>query len=479
MKCLILSENSNGVWPHLHFRSMGPFELRKRLESKGHEATIIDWFTKWSEEKLKTVITKYKPDILATSAPFNSQDLHYLKNLMRWVKETYPDIKIIHGGTRQYDDAFKDLVDVFFLGRSMEIFDAWIDNQDISKYTVNENPLVLVNNQFNQYIDNPVIPIIKEEDFITDKDILGFELGVGCKFNCSFCNYELRNAKVSNLADPKELHEYFKEVNAKYGVTHFFASDDTINETDSKLEILVEAMSGLSYHPLISTYARLDLITGRSTQIKLFEKIQFKSLFFGIESFNPEASKLIRKKSGLGDNYATLKQLKELCPNTYTVGGLIIGLNGDSEESIRSSLNRVIEEKLLNSVQMYPLSITVPQGHYDSYFASDIDKNPESFDYKITQISHGYHGNQLMPEYRWISDWSTSLLSTRLSQNLYTEISTKLEDMGHLEYAGVHALGLYKPLSTEDERKQLKSKCFSYSDALKANYIRNKLQSFN
>ena len=36
MKCLILSENSNGVWPHLHFRSMGSYELRNRLEAKGH-----------------------------------------------------------------------------------------------------------------------------------------------------------------------------------------------------------------------------------------------------------------------------------------------------------------------------------------------------------------------------------------------------------------------------------------------------------
>ena len=67
MKCLILSENSNGVWPHLHFRSMGSYELRNRLEAKGHTATIIEWFTKWNKKQLKSIIETYEPDIVATS----------------------------------------------------------------------------------------------------------------------------------------------------------------------------------------------------------------------------------------------------------------------------------------------------------------------------------------------------------------------------------------------------------------------------
>ena len=364
MKCLILSENSNGVWPHLHFRSMGSYELRNRLEAKGHTATIIEWFTKWNKEQLKSVIDEYQPDIIATSTPFHTQDLYYLKDILTWVRKTYPDTQFIHGGSRQYDDEFEGLVDVFFLGRSMEIFDAWLDNKDLTQYILQENPLVLVNHQFDEFVDNPVIPKLKDEDFISSKDILGFELGVGCKFNCSFCNYELRNAKITNLADPKELHNYFLEAYEKYGVTNFFASDDTINETDTKLEILAEAIRGLPYHPQITAYARLDLVTSKPKQLKLLEEINFRSLFFGIESFNPEASKLIRKKSGIGDNIETLRKVKENC-DTYTVGGMILGLNGDSEESIRSSVNQIIEEKLLSSIQYYPLSITMPEGHYD------------------------------------------------------------------------------------------------------------------
>jgi hypothetical protein len=474
MKCLILSENSNGTWPHLHFRSMGSYELRNRLETKGHTATIIEWFTKWSEEQLKSIINDYKPDIIATSTPFHTQDLYYLKDILKWVRDTYPDIKVIHGGSRQYDDEFEGLIDVFFLGRSMEIFDAWLDNKDLKQYTLQTEPLVLVNHQFDEFVDNPVIPKLKDEDFISSKDILGFELGVGCKFNCSFCNYELRNAKITNLADPKELHNYFLEAYEKYGVTNFFASDDTINETDTKLEILAEAIRGLPYHPQITAFARLDLVTSKPKQLKLLEEINFRSLFFGIESFNPEASKLIRKKSGIGDNIETLRKVKETC-DTYTVGGMILGLNGDSEESIRSSVNQIIEEKLLSSIQYYPLSITMPEGHYDPYFASDIDKDPESFDYKIIEVSHVHHGNKQMPVYIWKSDWTDFREMGELQTSLHTEIQDKIESLNHLEYAGMYALNLHSPMYTEKARLQLQSQCYSYANALKSVYIEKKI----
>jgi len=477
MKCLILSENSNGVWPHLHFRSMGSYELRKRLEAKGHQATIIEWFTKWHESQIKTVIEKYAPDVIATSTPFHTQDLHYLKNILSWARETYPDIQVIHGGSRQFDDSFDELIDIFFLGRSMEIFDHWIDQKDLTRFVVREDPLVLVNHQFNEFVDGPVIPKLKDEDLLTSKDILGFELGVGCKFNCSFCNYELRNAKISNLADPKELHEYFNEAYQKYGITNFFASDDTINETDEKLEHLTEAITGLSYAPQITAYARLDLITGRSTQLELLKKINFRSLFFGIESFNPEASKLIRKKSGIGDNIETLRKIKQEC-DTYTVGGLILGLNGDSEESIRSSMNRIVEEQLLSSIQFYPLSITKPEGNYDPYFASDIDKDPENFDYKILEIEQVHHGNKLLPQYIWKSDWTDFRYAAKLANVLHTEVEDRIEDLNHLEYAGLCALGLHVPTYTKKAKRQLQSKCFSYSDVLKSVYVKNKLKEF-
>lgn len=478
MKFLILSENSNGTWPHLHFRSMGSFELRRRIESRGHSATIIDWFTHWSEGELKGVIEKIfmgeTDPVIAISTPFNAIDVYNLRPVLKWALEKYPNIKIIHGGSRNYDESLNDVINVFFLGRSMEVFDAWLDNKNLTPYIEQTDPLVLANHNFNEKIDNPVVPIIKDDDCLSSKDILGFEVGVGCKFNCTFCNYELRNAKITKLADPLELRNYFQEAYSKYGVSNFFASDDTLNETDEKLEIVLEAMSGLNFHPEITAYARLDLITSRKQQLELLGKIKFRSLFFGIESFNPEASKAVRKKSGFGNNYETLKNIRDISPDTYTVGGMIVGLNKDSEQSIFESVDRVINEKLLSSFQFGALSITKPKGIIGADFYSDLDKNPEKFGYKIIDVVEFHHGNKNMASYAWQSDWTDTNKANELTNRLFEYCRGKIDILNHLEYAGLYSLSVY---NHTHKYEAIKNRSYAYSTALKQAYIKNKLQT--
>jgi sulfatase maturation enzyme AslB (radical SAM superfamily) len=454
---------------------MGAFELRRRIELKGHTAEILDWFTYWTHDDLKEVISTYfnheSNPVIAISTPFNTTDVHKIKSVLVWAKDKFSNLKIIHGGSRTFDETLTGLVDVFFLGRSMQMFDAWIDNKDLSQYVKSNNPLVLVNNNFDEKIDNPVLPILKDSDLLTSKDILGFEVGVGCKFNCTFCNYELRNAKVTKLIDPYDLREYLNLAHKKYGVTNYFASDDTLNESDEKLEIVAEAISGLDYHPNITAYARLDIISARPSQLRLLEQIQFRSLFFGIESFNNEASKLVRKKSGLDNNYDTLLKIKTISPDTYTVGGIIIGLNKDSEKSIRESIKKIVDEKLLNSIQLYPLLISKANTITSTDYLSDLDKDPNKFGYKIINISSFHHDNKHVPLYHWQSDWADSLSAGNLTEMLEKEYKGKIDMLGHLEYAGYQSLGIYRKNLSYDPMKNQSS---VVSTQLKQNYIKSK-----
>lgn len=477
MKFLILSENSNGAWPYLHYRSLGAFELKKRIESVGFQATILEWFTHWNTSDLENIAYKYFSDtdspVIAISTPFDNRDLYKIETFLRNTKKRIPNCKIIHGGSRTYQETLKDVIDVFFLGRSMEMFDAWLKNKSLDKYTVQTDPLVLVNHDFDELVDRPVIPNISDDDCISSRDILGFEIGVGCKFNCTFCNYELRNSKITNLLDPKELHEYFDKAYKKYGVTNFFTSDDTINETDQKLEIIVEAMEGLSYHPNITSFARLDMINKRKRQLELFERIQFRALFFGIESFNSEVSKIMRKRTGLVDNYETLKNIKDKCPNTYTIGSLIIGLNGDSKEKIVESIERVVDQKLLWGIQIYPLVLTSATNLTDTYFLSDLDKNPEQYGYKVFTTIDALHGDKTTNRIEWKNDWIDTKEADKLTTELYNTYGHKILLMNHFEYAGFYSLKLIKkdkPINYD----QLKNQSYNICAQIKQNYIADK-----
>jgi radical SAM superfamily enzyme YgiQ (UPF0313 family) len=319
--------------------------------------------------------------------------------------------------------------------------------------------------------------VLDDNDCYTDRDILGFEIGVGCKFNCTFCNYELRGAKITKFLDPKELHEYFDKAYNKYGVTNFYSSDDTINESERKLEIIVEAMEGLNFKPNITSFARLDLINKRKQQLDFFERIQFRALFFGIESFNPEVSKTMRKRTGLIDNYETLREIKKLCPDTYTIGSLIVGLAGDSKQSITESIEKVIEEKLLWGLQVYPLVITQSSTLTDNYFLSDLDKNPEKYGFQTKIPITSLHGDKETVVVDWKSGWTDWSGANEFVTELHEKYKDKILWLNHYEYAGFKALGLIKhgrPVKYE----QLKNQAYSISGQLKQNYIAKKKSIF-
>lgn len=481
MKFLILSENSNGTWPYLHFRGLGAYELVRRITAAGYQSTVIDWFTHWSESQLLEAIDNWFRDtaepVIAISTPFSANDVRHLESILVWAKQKWPKLIVLHGGGRVFDPTINN-VDIFFLGRSMQIFDDWLHQKDLSRYTVNKNPLVLKNLKFNQYVDTPVVPTIYDDDFYTKDDIIGFEIGVGCKFNCTFCNYELRGSKISKLSDSLSLRQFFITAYEQYGIENFFIADDTPNESDVKLEILADAIEGLPFHPKITGFARLDIFAARPRQIDLYKRIQFDSLFFGIESFNDRASKLIRKKSDFYNVYDALKTLKIISPNTFLVGGLIVGLNGDSEASIRESVNRVIDEGLLDSVQLYQLSITQSQSIIDEGFLSQLDADPLKFGYHVTGETVPYRTN-LVHEVKWISDWSDSNSAKQLAEDISNEIATKISDLNHMEYAGLRALGLVaKDTDFFLGIDKIRKRAYSKSARLKKEYISKKLNYF-
>lgn len=477
MKFLILCENSNGAWPYLHYRGLGAFELKRRIKKHGSDATILEWFTHWSHKDLiqtaKAFFKNTEQPAIAISTPFDNKDLYKIESFLHWCKKEYPNIKIIHGGSRTYQETLKDVIDVFFLGRSMEMFDSWVSGKDISKYVVNKDPLVLMNHNFDQKIDQPVLPDLDEDNCFVSKDILGFEIGVGCKFNCTFCNYELRGAKITKFLDAKELHNYFDVAYKKYGITNYYTSDDTINESDEKLEIIIEAMEGLDYKPKITSFARLDLFSKRKHQLDMIEKIQFAALFFGIESFNPEVSKSMRKRTGLIDNFETLKEIKKRCPNTYTIGSLIAGLSGDNKENMIQSIERVIDEKLLWGLQVYPLVLTESSTVTDNYFLSDLDMDPDKYGYKTSIPISSLHGDKETNVVKWESDWSDSEKAQELVDEIYEKYEGEIIFMNHFEYAGFQSLGLIKP-GKKINYESLKHLSYNISHQLKQVYIQNK-----
>lgn len=426
MKVCILSENSNGLVPYIYYRNLGASEVAKRLSERNITNTTIEWFTHWESDVLYKCVYNFLKDssepVIAISVPFIPDDIYKISGVLEKLKKFLPGLTIISGGNRTYDPKLSSIVDYFFIGRSMEIFEAWLDKKDMSKYTT-ASPNVFLNKNVNVLTERPVLAFYKDDDFLTPNDVLGFELGIGCRFNCAFCNFDLRKIHNPKMADAGQIADRLNELHAKYGIKNYFVTDDTINESLDKLQVLADVVSKLKFKINLSGYCRLDLLEIPEQQ-RLWKEINLTGVFFGIETFNPESSKLVRKTGRMKSQIDTLKKLRELTPDTFLSAGMIVGLTGDNKEHIINSMKYVSDNDLLDAMQYSPLNIPYMETSvFDNYMLSDISKNPENFGYTITG-KESRNDINIQSRLLWKNDWCDSEKALEIT----LEIQSYLKD---------------------------------------------------
>ena len=444
-------------------RSPGAYIVGDRLRAEGYEVQNIEYITEWPHEfesisKLQRLLRRHFKDgtdnIVCLSITVGHHDVLQNKTLfeiLKLLKQKY-NIRIAAGGVyrqqtveRSISNSYQgirelsQLVDAYFIGRSLDVFALWLHGNNTDEffhYNDGYSDWFKIKDQVNV----PEPPIVMQDTGVEDcwnqHDILSIELGVGCKFNCSFCTTPFK--KTNTLFQPVDNLVYTMSMAyEKYGVTHFNIVDETSNEVDEKYENLLTAVRQLSFQPVFTGYARLDMIAAKPYQIEQIEEIGIKGLFFGIETFNEKAAKAIRKGSPRQRLYDTLGEIKTQIPDLFRFGSFITGLTHDSEKDIRAGFDYVLEHDLLHNYYINPL--TIPVIAEDDYWASDISKDPERFGYTITGE---YPGNLRFWKNDW-TDWHKALdLNNELKEYLYSGIrNTPLRDYNNWEYVKDRALG--------------------------------------
>lgn len=391
-RALILADGSTGGYTS-SLRSLGPTALREKLSQNDWEYELIEHTLTWGEKINSTADTFFKGAnkkllIFSTSVGDWSAKC---KNTIEFIKDKFPDTQVIIGGIRGVqkgpeDEYYRKYFDAVFLGRAMEMFDAFLKEQDITKYIKIKDAPYLINHVDNFTVEKPIASdYLKDSDFVNDKDVVGFELGLGCKFNCTFCNFPYRNFKDVILLPEDAMVHSMQSSYDRFGIKNFFVADDTANEDTEKLKLLVRAVKRLSFTPNIGGFVRLDVISKKPEQIQLLKEANFMSFFFGVETFNDKASKIIRKKHSIATVKETLRKIKQEIPHGWSSVSCIMGLEGDDVDSMFESLMDLIKENLIQNVEIASLNLKPKENFLlgDGDFYSDMEKDPEKFGIKL------------------------------------------------------------------------------------------------
>jgi radical SAM superfamily enzyme YgiQ (UPF0313 family) len=151
---------------------------------------------------------------------------------------------------------------------------------------------------------------------------------------------------------------------------------------------------------------RLDLLYKNQETIELLKDMGLRTTFFGIESFNSKALKVIGKSMSTTKTKEFLEELyyKKWNKEISIFLGMIVGLPHESVDDIQQSVNWLAERPF--SFHFEPLRLTDAGG---DFYKSEFERN---------YLKYGYTLNNK-------SEWSTEYMNQEIAQDLATKINTE------------------------------------------------------
>ncbi len=191
-------------------------------------------------------------------------------------------------------------------------------------------------------LDNYLVDY-EDRDFMMPWECPQIETARGCMFSCSYCNFPIIGQAKDVSVSKEEFKRQMQTGYEKWGIKNWRVMDETFNDRPEKLQKYAEAVDELGYNPWICGFARGDLVVKHREHWDTYIRLGFLGHSMGIETFNRDAGKLVRKgmdpdrlKEGLLDfqDYTDIHAPRRYRANIQ----MICGIPGESEESWNDSL---------------------------------------------------------------------------------------------------------------------------------------------
>lgn len=319
--------------PFFPVRPIGAHQLASWIRQHGYTAKVIDFCHIMSTDDLVAITQKnMDSDTIAigVSSTFWHDDASasWHPKEPTWVTDARlkladANVKWLIGGAAASSPKLT-LDWIKFNGFAEDSLMKWLDSQSAKL-------------RFRKFFDiTTATQTFDKDDFIQPSDVLPMELGRGCQFKCKFCSYPLVGKKKGTyIRGYDTIREEFIKNYAEYGTTNYYFLDDTVNESEEKVQALADMVQALPFELSWVGYNRLDLIWSKPETIRWLKDSGLRSAFFGIESFHPKASMVVGKGWNGKQGKEFLLRLKDEWKGDITwFLSLIVGLPGESKEDI-------------------------------------------------------------------------------------------------------------------------------------------------
>lgn len=306
-----------------------------------------------------------------------------------YVKQLNPTTALVGGGANALKhDLFWDVLCRGYGETHMVDYVKWrLGKNPFFQSTMNGSQMVLeydVKAEKFSFTDSQIM--WQPEDCIQPDEALPIEISRGCIFKCKFCYFPLNGkAKLDFIKEPDVLREELTRNYELFGTTRYMFSDDTYNDTTTKLQQINSVVQDLPFKVKFGVYARLDLMVAHKEHAELMLENGIGAALFGIESLNHESARSIGKGMHPDKLVKELYRLRDDVWKTevFTHSSFIVGLPYDTYDTMGEWLTRISDPSFpLDSFNLAPLSIDTSRLRI---YTSEFEQDPKKYGYDVTE----------------------------------------------------------------------------------------------
>lgn len=390
------------VGSKMYIRPYGAYKCAHELRRAGYRVLVVNQFHQFNIDEIKQVLDRavdtntlfvgvsntflIAEDNLSNRQSTNlicPQGSEFQQEFVEYIKQINSKCKIVVGGANTTYNFNNPLVDYAVIGYG----DLSIVN--LANHLKHNEPLRKSRRSVygTTIIDDPVAEGFDfkhstmswvADDVVLPNEVLPLEIARGCVFSCKFCNYILNGKKNHDYIKQYDIIRSELEYNYKtYGITTYTILDDTFNDSEVKLDRMLEVVKSLSFKPRFWCYTRLDLLSKHPHTIQKMIDIGVCAMYFGIETFNKKTGTIIGKGYSPAEQIKTINYIKDTYKSDISLfGSFIIGLPEEKPTSIVKSFNSIASGEIkLDSWAFKPLTIFKKNNfNWDSAFGVDLTK---------------------------------------------------------------------------------------------------------
>jgi len=378
---LILSDNKYQDQRLGILRSPGAHRIATHLRKNHNIKTeVVDFYLDWSIDELKQILDQQltKDTIfIAFSCSLMFDGIENFKEVKSYIKKLNPNVSIVVGGNKTLQKGFDD-ADYYIEGTGENAMSALVNflsnkSKELIYQTVDGNKVIDGRRDYPVKSMQGLDIQYQESDFVGKHEVLGLETARGCIFKCAFCDFPgIGKKKIDYLRDKKEIIEELTRNYKNHGVTKYIVTEDTVNDTDVKCEMLAEIGSELPFELNLMGYMRADLLISKPKNLDHLMRAGWKGMHFGLETFNERAGKIIGKGMEPNRLKEGLIDIKKRYPTLHITSTFIVGLPYETREEILESLDWIVQSKTLDFWSYNPLIIPLKDPNVKhSYFTDN------------------------------------------------------------------------------------------------------------